>query len=76
MRRSSGYDFLDSIILKILKESKVSMSTLSVNYMINKIVGKTITLNVVRNHLISLMNNKKISEKMDENGVIHYKLVV
>jgi repressor of nif and glnA expression len=76
MRRSAGHDFLDPMILKILKESKIPMSTLGINYRINEAVGKTINLNIVRNHLIFLLNNKKISEKIDEEkGVTYYKLV-
>jgi len=75
MRRSSGYDFLDPLILKILKESKGPMSTLSINYRINEAVRRTINLNIVRNHLIFLLNNKKVSEKINENGVVYYKLV-
>lgn len=76
MRRSSGHDFLDPLILKTLKESKVSMSILGINYRINETVGKTINLNIVKNHLMILLNNKKISERVDEeNGVAYYKLV-
>ncbi len=57
MRRSVGFDFVDPLIMKILKAAKCPMSTLAINYRINEAVGKTINLNIVRNHLISLLNN-------------------
>lgn len=75
--RTSGHDFVDPLILKLLKESKVPMSTLGINYKVNELVGRTINLNVIRDHLIFLVKNKKIFESLDkENDVTYYKLIV
>ncbi len=74
--RASGHDFVDPIILKILRESRTPMSTLGINYRVNETAGRTINLNVIREHLIFLARSKKISENLDkENGVTYYKLV-
>jgi len=74
--RASGHDFVDPMIITILKESKRSMSTLGINYRVNETVGRTINLNVIRDHLLFLVKNKKISESLDkENGVTYYKLI-
>ena len=74
--RASGHDFVDPLILKILKESKVPLSTLGINYKVNENVGRTINLNVIRDHLIFLVENRKISESLDKrNSVIYYKLI-
>ena len=74
--RASGHDFVDPLILKLLKESKVSMSTLGINYRINELAGRTINLNVIREHLIFLVKSKKISENLNkENGVTYYKFI-
>ena len=76
MRTSSGHDFVEPAILKILKESIVPMSTLGINYRINELAGKVINLNVIRNHLVFLVKSKKVIEKFDsENGVTYYKIV-
>ena len=75
--RVSGYNFVDPLILKILKESKVSMSTLGINFRVNEVVGRTINLKVIRDHLMFLVKDKKISESLDEeNSVAYYKLIV
>lgn len=74
MRRSTGFDFVDPLIIKILKASKCPMSTLAINYRINEAVGRTINLNVVRNRLIFLLNNKKISESTNDEGIVYYKI--
>ena len=74
---SSGHDFVEPMILKILKESGVSMSTLAINYKVNEAAGRTINLNVIKNRLIFLVKNKKIFESLDkENDVTYYKLFV
>jgi hypothetical protein len=75
--RVSGYNFVDPLILKILRESKVSMSTLGINFRVNEAVGKTINLKIIRDHLLFLVKDKKISESLDElNSVVYYKLIV
>lgn len=69
-------DFVEPLILKILKISEIPMSTLSINYRVNERAGRTINLNVVKSNLTFLVNHKKISEKLDEkNGIVYYKLI-
>ena len=76
MRTSTGHDFIEPAILKILKESVEAMSTLGINYRINELAGKVINLNVVRNHLMFLVKSRKVSERLDsDNGVTYYKLL-
>jgi repressor of nif and glnA expression len=75
--RVPSHDFVEPMILKILKESRVSMSALAINYRVNEAAGRTINLNVIRNHLIFLVKNKKIFERFDkENDVTYYKLIL
>jgi repressor of nif and glnA expression len=70
-------DFVEPMILKILKVSEIPMSTLSINYRVNERAGKTINLNVIKNNLTFLVDHKKISEKLDRgNGVLYYKLIL
>ena len=74
---ASGFDFVDPMILKILRESRVSMSTLAINYRVNETTGRTINLSVIRNHLIFLVKDKKISESFNkQNGITYYKLIL
>jgi len=74
---SSGHDFVEPMILKILEKSMVSMSTLAINYKVNEAAGRTINLNVIKNRLIFLVKNKKIFESFDkENNVTYYKLIL
>jgi hypothetical protein len=73
--RASGHDFVDPIMLKILQESKVPLSVLGMNYMVNQTVGKTINLGIVKTHLTMLVKDKKISESFDKDkGITFYKL--
>ena len=75
--RLPSHDFVEPMILNILKESGVSMSTLAINYKVNEAAGRAINLNVIRNHLIFLVKNKKIFESLDkENDVTYYKLIL
>ncbi len=75
--RATGHDFVDPMILDILKESKIPMSILGINYRINGNIGKTVNINAVRNHLLLLVKSKKISENLNkENGVTYYKLIL
>jgi hypothetical protein len=75
--RLPGHDFVEPMILKILKISVIPMSTLAINYRVNENVGRTINLNIIKNHLTFLVEHKKISEKMDKgNGVVYYNLIM
>lgn len=76
MRKTSGYDFVEPLILKILKESKGSMTTLAINYRVNQSVGRTINLKIIRNNLIFLAKTEKISKIFNkENGIVYYKTI-
>jgi len=76
MGRTSGYDFVDPLILKILKESKGSMTTLGINYRVNQSVRRTVNLRIIRDHLIFLAKKEKISRIFDkENGITYYKII-
>jgi hypothetical protein len=68
-------DFVEPMILKILKISTIPMSTLAINFRVNERAGRTINLNDIKNNLMFLVKNKRISEKLDEeNGIVYYKL--
>jgi hypothetical protein len=74
--RASGHDFVDPMIIKILKESRGPMSILSINYMVNGSAGRTINLNVIRDHLTFLVKSRKISGSLNKStGVTYYRLV-
>lgn len=70
-------DFVEPMILKILKMSKSPMTTMSINYRVNESAGKTVNLKVIKNILTSLVDSKKISEGTnEENGITYYKLIL
>jgi len=73
--RLSGYNFVEPTIMKILQNSKISLSTLAVSYHVNATIGRTINLNVVKKNLTFLVTHKKISEKLETNGVTYYRLL-
>jgi len=75
--RAPSQDFVEPMILKILKESRIAMSALAINYRVNEAAGRIVNLNVIRDHLIFLVKNKKIFESLDkENDVTYYKLIL
>lgn len=75
--RVSNHDFVEPMIMKILKESRVPMSVLAINYRVNEAAGRTINLNVIRNQLLFLVKDKKILESLNkENDVTYYKLIL
>jgi len=75
--RLPSHDFVEPMILNILKESGVPMPALAINYKVNEAAGRAINLNVIKNHLIFLVKNKKIFESLDkENDVTYYKLIL
>lgn len=70
-------DFVEPMILKILKFSGIPMTTLSINYHVNERFGRTINMNVIKSNLRFLVDHKKISEKFDKgNGIIYYKFIL
>ncbi len=75
MSRTSHYDFVDPLILKIVGESNCPMTTLAINYRVNQSVGKTINLKIIKDHLTFLVNTQKISKSVDsESDIAHYSI--
>ena len=76
-RSVSRIDFVEPMILKVLKMSESPMTTMSINYHVNEIAGKTVNLKVIKSILTSLVDSKKISEGIDEeNGIAYYRLIL
>jgi hypothetical protein len=74
---SSGREFVEPLILKILNSSTDSMPALAINYKVNEAAGRAINLNVIKDCLIFLVKSKKIFESFnEENDVAYYKLIV
>jgi len=70
-------DFVEPMILKILKLSEIPMTPLSINYRVNERFGRAVGMNVIKSNLRFLVNHKKISEKLDKkNGIIYYKSIL
>jgi hypothetical protein len=76
-RRNPDYNFVEPMILKILKKSGIFMSVLAINYHVNENIGRAVSLNAIKKNLTFLANRKKISEKTDKKtGVVYYKLIL
>ena len=73
-RRNSDYYFIDPMIIKILEKSETPLQALCVNFRINEISGKLISLNVVKRHLKDLVEKKKIVKNINEDERIFYTL--
>ena len=70
-------DFVEPMILGVLKLSEIPMPTLAINYRVNEISGKIIDMNVIKSNLTFLVNHKKVSKKMNkENGILYYRLIL
>jgi len=75
--RNPDYNFVEPMILKILKKSEISMSVLAINYHVNESIGRAVSLNDIKKNLTFLVNRKKISEKTNKKtGVVYYKLIL
>lgn len=74
--RLSGYNFVEPTILKILQDSSIALSTLAISYHVNATIGRTINLNVIKKNLTFLVAHRKISEKLEANGVTYYKQIL
>jgi len=75
VRRVAGYNFVEPMILKVLENSRISLSTLAINYHVNAAAGKAVNLNVIKKNLLYLVAHKKVTEKLDMNGIAFYKQV-
>jgi hypothetical protein len=75
--RNPDYNFVEPMIINILKKSKISMPLLAINYHVNESIGKAVSLNDIKKNLTFLVNRKKISEKTNKKtGIVHYKLIL
>lgn len=75
--RNPDYNFVEPMILKILKNSDISISILAINYYVNENIGRAISMNAIKKNLAFLVTHKKISEKINKKtGVAYYKLIL
>lgn len=72
-----GYNFVEPLILKILRESNVPMASLAINYMVNQSFGREVNSRIIKKHLAFLVDVEKISKDLDKlNNVTYYKPIV
>jgi len=77
MRKVSEPDFVEPLILDILKKSTGSMTILGINYVVNQSVGKTIDMKIIKNNLTSLTKKQKISSAFnEENKITYYDITI
>jgi|GEM_PF-6396903 len=70
-------DFVDPLILKILRETNGPMTTLAINYMVNQSFGREVNSRIIKRHLTFLVDVEKISKSLNKmNDVTYYKLIV
>ena len=70
-------DFVDPLILKILRESNGPMTTLAINYMVNQSFGGEVNSRIIKRHLAFLVDAEKISKSLNKlNDIAHYELVI
>jgi len=73
--RNAGYDFLDPMIINILKQSTAPLTLLGISFKVNENIGRVINLNVIKSHLNFLVRKKEVSEIANkEDGITHYKV--
>jgi len=70
--RSIDYEFLDNIILHILRETEVPMQVLGVSFKVNEKCGRIVNLNSVKDRLENLVDKKKILKKMNKEENTFY----
>ncbi len=73
--RSIGYDFLDQMIMVILRESPEPLQPLNINFKINERSRRVVGFNVIKQHLDFLVVCKKIFKSEvtgDDNKIIVY----
>ena len=73
--RSMDYDFLDQMIMVILRESPEPLQPLNINFKINERSRRVIRFNVIKQHLEFLVTCKKIFKSEvtgNDNKIIVY----
>jgi len=74
---TSNHDFVNPLILKILRESNGPMTTLAITYMVNQCFGREVNSRIIKKHLTFLLDIEKIAKSLNKlNNVTYYKLIV
>jgi repressor of nif and glnA expression len=70
-------DFVNPLILKILRDSKGPMAALAITYMVNQHFGREVNSGIIKRHLSSLVDVEKISKNSNNmKNIAYYKLIV
>jgi hypothetical protein len=70
-RRSSDYCFIDPMIMDVLQKSVSPVQALCVSFKVNEMSGKIINLNVVKNHLETLVEKKKVVKNIKDESTLY-----
>jgi repressor of nif and glnA expression len=70
-RRSSDYCFIDPMIMDVLQKSESPVQALCVSFKVNEMSGKIINLNVVKNHLETLVEKKKVVKNIKDESTLY-----
>jgi len=73
-RRSSDYYFIDPMIMDILQKSEAPLQTLCISFKVNEMAKRIINLNVVKNHLETLVEKKKVVKNINKDEMVLYSL--
>ena len=74
-RRRIGHDFLDQMIIDILRESPEHLQPLNINFKINERSRRVVGFNVIKQHLDFLVACKKIFKSEvtgNDNKIVMY----
>ena len=75
--RNIGYDFLDGMIIKILKESPKPLQPLGISFVVNEKAKRLVGFNIIKQHLDFLVSRKKIFKDEiveNDNKIVVYSL--
>ena len=70
-RRSSDYCFIDPMIMDVLQKSESPVQALCVSFKVNEMSGQIINLNVVKNHLETLVEKKKVVKNIKDESTLY-----
>ena len=66
--------FIDPMIMDILQKSEGPVQALCVSFKVNEMSGRIINLNVVKNHLETLVEKKKVMKNINKDEAVFYSL--
>jgi hypothetical protein len=76
-KETFNQDFVNPLILKILKDSKVPMAALAITYMVNQHFGREVNSGIIKRHLAFLVSVEKLSKNSNNmKNITYYKLAV